>query len=157
MYPRSPPLLPATADAILAARRIEVIADGICDAAVLTFFERQRDAGRAPHGSRGSAARSTAASPSRSRHAVADGASRSGDAFGLADIAAGCALGYLAVRFPEEDWRAEHPGLLAGARAYAERLFERPSFSRRPSRRRPQADPSRCGGLTGPRPRSYPS
>ena len=33
--------------------------------------------------------------------------------FGLADIAAGCALGYLDLRFPEFDWRSRHPALAA--------------------------------------------
>jgi len=30
----------------------------------------------------------------------------------LADIAVGCALGYLDFRFPELDWRADHPNLV---------------------------------------------
>ncbi|MGT2480001.1 glutathione S-transferase N-terminal domain-containing protein [Methylobacterium oryzae CBMB20] len=41
-----PPLLPPDPDGILAARRFEVLCDGICDAVVLTFFERQRDESR---------------------------------------------------------------------------------------------------------------
>ena len=28
--------------------------------------------------------------------------------FGLAEIATGCALGYLDLRYPELDWRAKH-------------------------------------------------
>ena len=121
-YPR-PPLLTSSAAAILEARRIEVIADGICDATVLTFFERQRERPSAPWLARqrrkidgGVAA--LAARCSGRRFAV-------GDAFGLADIAAGSALGYLAVRFPEKDWHAEHPALVS----YAEALFARPSFA----------------------------
>ena len=31
--------------------------------------------------------------------------------FSLADIAVGCALGYLDFRFPQIDWRARHPSL----------------------------------------------
>jgi glutathione S-transferase len=30
----------------------------------------------------------------------------------LADISVGCALGYLDFRFPEVNWRADHPNLL---------------------------------------------
>ena len=121
-HPR-PPLLPASADAILEARRIEVIADGICDATVLTFFERRRERPSTPWLARqrrkidGGVAALAARCGGR-RFAI-------GDSFGLADIAAGSALGYLAVRFPEKDWRAEHPELVA----YAEGLFERPSFA----------------------------
>ena len=34
-----------------------------------------------------------------------------GNHFTLADIATGCALGYLDFRFPDIDWRAAHPNL----------------------------------------------
>jgi glutathione S-transferase len=43
----------------------------------------------------------------------------------LADIAVGCALGYLDFRFASIDWRTSHPNL---ARLY-EKLAQRPSFS----------------------------
>jgi len=33
------------------------------------------------------------------------------NAYSLADIAVGCALGYLDFRFPQIDWRAQHPSL----------------------------------------------
>ena len=35
----------------------------------------------------------------------------SGETYSLADIATGCALGYLDFRFPDIDWRAAHPNL----------------------------------------------
>ena len=44
----------------------------------------------------------------------------------LADIAVGCALGYLDFRFAELDWRARHANL---ARLLDERLMQRPSFA----------------------------
>ena len=44
----------------------------------------------------------------------------------LADIAVGCALGYLDFRFPQLDWRARHPNL---GRLLDERLMQRPSFA----------------------------
>jgi glutathione S-transferase len=44
----------------------------------------------------------------------------------LADIAVGCALGYLDFRFPQLDWRARHDNL---ARLLDERLMQRPSFA----------------------------
>ena len=43
----------------------------------------------------------------------------------LADVAVGCALGYLDFRFGHIDWRAQHPNL---AKLY-EKLSQRPSFS----------------------------
>lgn len=43
----------------------------------------------------------------------------------LADIAVGCALGYLDFRFPQIDWRTDYPNLLR----LHEKLQQRPSFS----------------------------
>jgi glutathione S-transferase len=43
----------------------------------------------------------------------------------LADIAVGCALGYLDFRFPQIDWRTDYPNL---QRLY-EKLQQRPSFA----------------------------
>jgi glutathione S-transferase len=43
----------------------------------------------------------------------------------LADIAVGCALGYLDFRFPQIDWRADHANLAK----LMEKLAQRPSFS----------------------------
>jgi glutathione S-transferase len=43
----------------------------------------------------------------------------------LADIAVGCALGYLDFRFPAIDWRTDNPNLV---RLY-DKLAQRPSFS----------------------------
>src|SRR6476469_5243054 len=40
-YP-TPPLLPRNDDDILAAKRLQVLGDGVCDALVLLFFERLR-------------------------------------------------------------------------------------------------------------------
>jgi glutathione S-transferase len=48
-----------------------------------------------------------------------------GNALTLADIAVGCALGYLDFRFPHIDWRTRHPNLAR----LAEKLAARPSFA----------------------------
>jgi glutathione S-transferase len=120
----TPRLLPDTADDILKARRLEVLCDGICDALVLTFFERRR---QPEHQSREWIA--------RQRRKV-DGGLREmerllsgrewavGNRFGLGDIAVGTVAGYINVRFPEIPWRELHPGLAA----HSDRLEERPSF-----------------------------
>jgi glutathione S-transferase len=42
----------------------------------------------------------------------------------LADIAVGCALGWISFRFPEFDWRGDHPGLAR----LLEKLSDRQSF-----------------------------
>ena len=46
------------------------------------------------------------------------------EVFTLADIAVGCALGYLEFRYPELDWRRAHPNL---SELY-DRLMQRPTF-----------------------------
>lgn len=47
-----------------------------------------------------------------------------GNHYSLADVAVGCALGWLSFRFPAIDWRGDHPNL---ARLF-DKLSERPSF-----------------------------
>ena len=47
-----------------------------------------------------------------------------GNHYSLADVAVGCALGWLAFRFPEVSWRDDYPNL---ARLF-DKLSERPSF-----------------------------
>jgi glutathione S-transferase len=49
----------------------------------------------------------------------------SGIHLSLSDIAVGCALGWVGFRFPQVDWRNEHPNL---ARLY-DKLMQRPSFA----------------------------
>ncbi len=120
-----PPLLPRDDDGILAHKRLEVIADGVCDAVILILFERMRPADgqsepwiarqqRKIHG--GVAALADAVGTRR--YAI-------GDRFGLADIAIGSALGYLGVRYAAMDWRGTYPDLAS----YADGLFDRPSFA----------------------------
>ncbi|AZG07570.1 MAG: glutathione S-transferase [Bordetella sp. SCN 67-23] len=48
-----------------------------------------------------------------------------GNSYTLADVAVGCALGYLDFRYPERDWRDGHPNLAR----LAEKLAQRPSFA----------------------------
>ena len=121
----APPLLPKDDDGILAHKRIEVIADGICDAAVLTFFERQRPEGHASVPWLARQRRKIDGGIAALADRIGGRTHAVGDRFGLADIAAGSALGYLAVRFPEKNWQREHPDLVA----YTDALFARPSFA----------------------------
>ena len=117
------PLLPPDADGILAARKLEVLCDGVCDALVLTFFERMRGEGASGQWL------------ARQRRKI-DGGLREiarlagdrewtvGDQFSLGDIAAGVVVGYVTVRFPEIAWRTDYPNLAA----LSDRLEQRPSF-----------------------------
>ena len=47
-----------------------------------------------------------------------------GESYTLADIATGCALGYLDLRNPDLDWRRDYPNLAR----LAEKRAKRPSF-----------------------------
>ncbi|MGH6639232.1 MAG: glutathione S-transferase C-terminal domain-containing protein, partial [Polaromonas sp.] len=45
--------------------------------------------------------------------------------FSLSDVAVGCALGYLDLRFPQINWRESHPNLAR----LQEKLLQRLSFA----------------------------
>jgi glutathione S-transferase len=119
-----PRLIPEDFAARIEVRRWEALGDGIADATVLlTHDHRYGEAGceQAPW------YRRQYAKIERGLAAMErdlDGREHCCGAFGLADIAAGMALGYLDYAFAALDWRARHAGL----KAYAERLFARASF-----------------------------
>jgi glutathione S-transferase len=48
-----------------------------------------------------------------------------GNQMTLADIAVGCALGYMLFRFPDVTWQAQYPNL----DALYQKLMQRPSFA----------------------------
>ena len=121
-YP-SPPMLPADVDGILAARKLEVLCDGVCDALVLTFFERMRGEGASPEWTARQRRKIDGGVKEMAR-LVGKGDWAVGDRFSLGDIAAGTLVGYMAVRFPELPWRTQYPDLAA----LSDRLEQRPSF-----------------------------
>ncbi len=115
-----PALIPADPALRVTHKQIEALADGICDAVVLIVIERARPADKQ---SADWIARQAAKIPAAL--ACLEKEMEACGAFGLAHVAAGCALGYLDLRYPELDWRASHPGL----KALAARLGERASFA----------------------------
>ncbi len=121
-YP-TPPMLPADVDGILAARKLEVLCDGVCDALVLTFFERMRAEGASPEWTARQRRKIDGGVKEMAR-IVGNGDWAVGDRFSLGDIAAGTLVGYMAVRFPEFPWRTQYPNLAA----LSDRLEQRPSF-----------------------------
>ena len=119
------PLLPAEIDGKIAARRLEVLCDGICDAVVLIFFERMRaEDSRSPEW-QARQRRKVDGGVREMARLVGDRTFSVGDRFSLGDIAVGTALGYLSVRFAEFDWRSQYPNL----QAFSARLEARPSFA----------------------------
>ena len=123
MHPE-PPLLPEALQDRLAARKVEVVADGVCDALVTLFWERQRPPAHQSAEWTARQMRKVDGGISAIAGWAADREFISGDRFGLADIAAGAVCGYLGVRFPDHPWRETHPTLAA----YSDRIEQRPSF-----------------------------
>ena len=119
------PLIPQRGRERAAAKRWEAIADGVLDAATAIQIERTK---RPP-------ALCSAAWIQRQEGKIAtaldfmntelsDRPCCMGTKFGLADIAVGSALGYLDLRLPSLDWRAQHSNL----RRLDADLAVRPSF-----------------------------
>lgn len=108
-------------------RTWEALADGVLDAAILARLE-QTWAGRS-EGERSQAwidrqlSRVDASVAAMSRGLAAK-AWCTGIHMSLADIAVGCALGYLDFRFPMIDWRSRHSNLAK----LSTKLFARQSF-----------------------------
>ena len=120
----TPPMLPDDVDARLFARQVEVVADGICDALVLLFWERQRPTAHQSEEWKARQLRKVDGGLGALARWAGDGAFIVDGRFGLADIAAATVCGYLDVRFPDHPWRGRHPNLSA----YSDAMERRPSF-----------------------------
>ena len=118
-------LMPSTNRERTEVKRWEALADGICDAAALIFLEKKRPAEQQSSEWIVRQQNKIIAGLDYMAAELGDSNWCMGTHFSLADIAAGCALGYLAFRFPEIDWNAKHPNL---ARLY-EKLSLRPAFA----------------------------
>jgi glutathione S-transferase len=99
-YP-DPPLLPADDDGILAAKRLDVLANGVCDAVILVFFERLRPEAHRSQPWMDRQLRKVLGGVAEIARLIGDRRYAVGDRFGLGDIAAASALGYLEVRFKD--------------------------------------------------------
>lgn len=106
-------------------KRWEALADGVCDAGVAAFVEakrpKQEQSADWIERQRVKMVRSLAFMAKE----LGDQPHCMGTHFSLADIAVGVALGYLAFRFPDIDWREAHPNL---GKLY-DKLMLRPSFA----------------------------
>lgn len=105
-------------------KRWEALADGMLDAAVLVFMENRR-----PENERSPAwIEKQMGKVERSLAFLSQELGKKsycmGDSMTLADVAVGCALFWLAFRFPELDWQKRYPNL----HALAEKLGQRKSF-----------------------------
>jgi glutathione S-transferase len=120
-------LIPESSRERTEVRTWEALADGMTDAAILARLE-QTWAGRSAE--QRSAAwvdrqmKKIDASLAAMSKGLGDKAWCSGIHMSLADIAVGCALGYLEFRFPQIGWRSRHLNLAK----LADKLFARQSF-----------------------------
>jgi glutathione S-transferase len=105
-------LIPAEPKTRMVVRGVEALADGVTDAAVAVYLEKKRTPEQQSSDwlvmqektlFRGLAALS---------EALGDKPWYLGNSMTLADIACGCMLGYLDLRFAEIDWRDAHPNLV---------------------------------------------
>ena len=121
-------LIPAVGRERAEIKTWEALADGVLDATILARLE-------ATWGGRSKAQRSQAWID-RQMAKTQDALKAMGQGLGekpfcggihmtLADIAVGCALGYLDFRFPDLDWRSEYPNLVK----LHDKLLQRPSFA----------------------------
>ena len=118
-------LMPAPNRERTEVKRWEALADGICDAAALLFLEKKRPAKQQSQDWISRQETKIINGVDYMAKELGENACCIGMHFSLADIAAVCALGYLAFRFPEIDWSEKHPNL---ARLYS-KLMLRPSFA----------------------------
>lgn len=105
-------------------KRWEALADGVCDAAALVFLERKRPEAQQSTDWVARQEEKILRSVEFMSQELAENAWCMGTHFSLADVAVGCALGYLLFRFPQIDWQEKHPNL---ARLY-DKLMRRTAF-----------------------------
>ncbi len=118
-------LLPANARDRADIKGWEALADGVLDAAVLVRLEKTLR----PEAQQSAAWIERQMSKVHAGLAVMSANLREspfckGNHYTLADVAVGCALGWLSFRFPEITWRADYPNL---AKLF-DKLSERQSF-----------------------------
>ncbi len=114
-------LFPAAGGERLQALRLQALADGIMDAAILQIYENLRpEAQRSPDWlakQKGKVAGGL--------DALEDQVDGFGEAFTIGLLSVGCILGYLDFRFSDDNWRADHPGLAD----WFETIIDRPSMT----------------------------
>lgn len=118
-------LMPAPNRERTEVKRWEALADGVCDAAALIFLEKKRPPKQQGKEWLARQDDKIVRSLEFMSRELGDSVWCMGTHFSLADITAGCALGYLAFRFPEIDWREKHTNL---ARLF-DKIMLRPSFA----------------------------
>jgi glutathione S-transferase len=118
-------LIPEPSRQRIAVKRWEALADGICDAAVATVLEARRPAKQQDKEWIARQRQKIDLGLKELSRELEERPWCNGEAYSLADIATGCALGYLDFRHATIEWRSEYPNLVK----LAEKLAKRPSFA----------------------------
>ncbi|HOL64910.1 MAG TPA: glutathione S-transferase [Accumulibacter sp.] len=118
-------LLPATNRERIEVKRWEALADGVCDAAALVFLERKRPVEQQSSDWIARQEEKITRGLAFMAEELGNNAWCAGGNLSLADLATGCALGYLVFRFPQIEWQPLYANL---ARLY-DKLMTRSSFS----------------------------
>jgi glutathione S-transferase len=118
-------LIPASGRERISVKRWEALADGVLDAAVAAFLESKR-----PDGERSSSwLECQRGKVNQALQAMSDDLGEQpwchGNSFSLADIAVGCALGYVSFRLGDIRWSEQYPNLSQ----FYEKLMQRPAFA----------------------------
>jgi glutathione S-transferase len=117
-------LIPEPARQRIAVKKWEALADGVNDATATIVLERKRPANLQSDEWIARQRRKADEGAAEFARELGDRAWCYGESFSLADIAVGCALGYLDLRLRELDWRDLYPNLAK----LAEKLGKRASF-----------------------------
>jgi glutathione S-transferase len=118
-------LFPQPSRERLQVKRWEALADGVLDAAVACRMEQMRPAGERSKKWMDDNRKVIGAALEAMARDLGEQPWCMGTPFTFADIAVGCALGYLDFRFPDIDWRGRHTNL----GKLHDKLMQRPSFA----------------------------
>jgi glutathione S-transferase len=118
-------LIPADHRERATVKTWEALADGLVDASILARLEKTwRPANEQSQAWVDRQVGKINAALRRMSEQLGENAWCFGNQITLADIAVGCALGYLAFRFPEIQWQSQYPNL----ERLHQKLMQRPSF-----------------------------
>ena len=117
-------LIPQDTTSKIAVRRWEALADGICDAAIAAMMEQRKPAEQQSQATIDKQLGKVTAGLEKMNADIAKKKWCVNETFSLADIALGCALGYVDLRHKHLNWQDNYQAL---ARHYSI-LIKRPSF-----------------------------
>jgi glutathione S-transferase len=117
-------LIPESVRQRIQVRRWEALADGVSEAAAAMFLENKRPEAQRSADWIALQQRAVNLGLKAFADGIGDKTWCTGEAYNLSDIAVGCALGYLDLRFPEYEWRRSYPALAC----LSDKLSQRQAF-----------------------------